>query len=79
MGLKLIYNEHKTALRPLFAQISQVQLVHHYLIVAAISQSGLTLNSDKFFGKSEMKFCGIIISPGKTKPVPEKAKRKKKN
>lgn len=49
MGLKLIYNEHKTALRPLFAQISQVQLVHHYLIVAAISQSGLTLNSGKFF------------------------------
>ena len=79
VGVKPVQGELNIALRPLFAHIPHVHLLHDDLIIFApneyehklsnrevmksISAAGITLNLDKCtFGKSEIKFLGLLIS-----------------
>ena len=89
MGLKSAQGELNMALRPIFAHIKTVHLIHDDLIIAteteaqhleaitavmeAISAAGLTLNPKKcVFGRTEVKFWGMVISQEGVRPDPSK-------
>ena len=88
MGLKPSQGELNVALKPVFAHIDNVHLIHDDVIIAtknipdhinavkvmeAVSWSGLTLNPDKcHFGCKEIKFWGMIYSAEGMRPDPSK-------
>ena len=89
MGVKSAQGELNLTLKPLFANIPDVHLIHDDLIVAsktrdqhnsalsavmkAISDVNMTLNPSKcIFGKTEVRFWGMIISADGVRPDPVK-------
>ena len=89
MGIKPVQGELIVALESIFMHIDNIHLIHDDLIIAtrtmsehiaaihevmeAISNAGLTLNTEKCkFGSKEVKFWGTIFSADGMQPDPDK-------
>ena len=92
MGIKPVQGELIVALESIFMHIDNIHLIHDDLIIAtrtmsehiaaihevmeAISNAGLTLNTEKCkFGSKEVKFWGTIFSADGMQPDPDKIDR----